>query len=44
MEIKLKFFDVTEKPEEEEEEIKPRFRVRFTKKRGEIAHWYEILD
>jgi hypothetical protein len=39
----VKFFDVTEKAEDDEE-IPARFRVRFTKKRGEIAHWYEILD
>jgi len=42
--VKVKFFDVTDKPLEEDEEVLPRYRVRFTKKRGEIAHWYEILD
>ena len=43
LKVKVKFFDVTEQPEDAEEEPIPRFRVRMVKKQGDIAHWYEIL-
>lgn len=43
LKVKVKFFDVTEQPEDAEEEPIPRYRVRMVKKQGDIAHWYEIL-
>lgn len=43
LKVKVKFFDVTEQPEDAEEEPIPRYRVKMVKKQGDIAHWYEIL-
>ena len=51
--VKLKFFDLnTEEAsendandEDEEENCEPkRLRLRFTKKRGDLAKWYEIFN
>jgi len=44
LKIKVKFFDVTEKPEDEEEEAIPRYRIRMVKQLGDLAQWYEILE
>jgi hypothetical protein len=44
LKVKVKFFDVTEKPEDAEEEVVPRFRVRMVKQLGDLQQWYEILD
>jgi len=47
--LKIKFFDLQEKQEGEEEveedefEEPKRLRVRFTKKRGDLMKWYEIF-
>lgn len=40
--MKLKFFDLKDE-EDEELEIK-RLRLRFQKKRGELAKWYELFE
>ena len=44
LKIKVKFFDVTEKPEDEEEEVIPRYRIRMIKQVGDLAQWYDILE
>ena len=36
LKIKVKFFDVTEKPEDEEEEAIPRYRIRMVKQLGDL--------
>jgi hypothetical protein len=41
LQVKLKFFEL---PSSEEEEESKRYRVRIIKKKGEIAHWYEIFN
>lgn len=42
MQIKVKFFDLACEGEDQEGDRK-RLRVRFIKKRGDIAQWYEIF-
>jgi hypothetical protein len=49
--LKIKFFDLQpqqdgeeEEQEDEDDEGEPkRYRVRFTKKRGDLRRWYEIF-
>jgi hypothetical protein len=37
--VKLKFFDLIRDPASEEK----RYRIRFTKKRGNLMDWYELF-
>lgn len=43
MEVKVKFFELPQEADCEEEDNK-RIRVRFIKKRGDLMRWYEIFN
>lgn len=43
LKIKIKFLDLKEE-NEEDEELPGRLRVRFCKKQGDRTAWYELFD
>ena len=43
--LKVKFFNVTDKKEnEDDDDPTPRYRLRMVKQLGDLQQWYEILD
>jgi hypothetical protein len=44
--VKIKFFSIKplEEDDDEEEEEMSRLRLRFVKKRGDLAAWYEVFN
>ena len=44
LQVKVKFYNTSgEEIDEEDESAKPRIRIQFKKKRGDLASWYEIF-
>lgn len=45
LEVKVKFFEITNSEEEEDDEEAPkRLRMRLVKKRGNLNQWYELFN
>ena len=44
LQVKVKFYNTTDEAiDEEDESARPRIRIQFKKKRGDLASWYEIF-
>jgi len=44
LDVKIKFFGLTNSDEDRDEDEEFRYRLKFVKKRGDLAQWYQLLE